>query len=74
VVLHRDGLVSVQDDGRGTEVRRDVDGGVIRKPVMATKDLRFFDVEREVYLPDGAVRRGMSVVAAVSRWLEHANR
>jgi DNA gyrase subunit B len=74
VVLHRDGSVSVEDDGRGTEVRRDASGAVIRKPVMATKDLRFFDPGHEVYLPDGWVRRGMSVVAAVSLWLEHENR
>jgi len=41
---------------------------------MATKDLRFFDTAHGVSLPDGEARRGISVVAAVSRWLGHENR
>ena len=48
-------------------------GRPIRKPVMATKDLRFFDTPSEI-LPDGFPRRGMSVVAALSDWLVHTNR
>lgn len=37
------GMVTVADDGRGTDTRLDRDGGVIRKPVMSTRDSRFFD-------------------------------
>ncbi|TDE91514.1 ATP-binding protein [Occultella glacieicola] len=75
VVLTRypDGSVSVTDDGRGTAVHRRADGTVIRKPVMATKDLRFFDTTEATPLPDGRARRGMSVVAALSTWLVHTN-
>ncbi len=72
VTFHIDGSISVSDDGRGTDTRRDGAGRVVRKPVMATKDLRFFDQSAAV-LPDGGARRGMSVVAAVSDWLKHAN-
>ncbi|MFF2148069.1 ATP-binding protein [Kitasatospora sp. NPDC058190] len=43
VTLHADGSVSVRDDGRGTDTRVDERGEVVKKPVMATKDLRFFD-------------------------------
>lgn len=74
VASHPDGSVSVTDDGRGTDTRRDEHGRPVRKPVMATKDLRFFDGPPAVYLPDGAPRRGMSVVAALSEWLAHTNR
>jgi hypothetical protein len=35
--------VSVSDDGLGTVTRRDDHGQVVKKPVMSTKDLRFFD-------------------------------
>jgi len=45
-----------------------------RKPVITTKDLRFFDAPERVYLPDGEPHRGMAVVAALSRWLIHTNR
>lgn len=72
VTSHRDGSISVADDGRGTDTRRDEHGRIIRKPVMATKDLRFFE-GRKAVLPDGRARRGMSVVAALSTWLEHTN-
>lgn len=72
VTLHVDGSISVTDDGRGTDTRRDGAGRIVRKPVMATKDLRFFD-QADVALPDGVARYGMSVVAALSDWLEHAN-
>lgn len=72
VTSHGDGSISVADDGRGTDTRRDEHGRVIRKPVMATKDLRFFDGGTAV-LPGGRARRGMSVVAALSSWLEHTN-
>lgn len=47
---------------------------MIRKPVMATRDLRFFDTPSAQVLPDGHPRRGMSVVAALSDWLVHQNR
>ncbi|MEU6215177.1 ATP-binding protein [Streptomyces sp. NPDC047023] len=73
VTLHADGSVSVDDDGRGTDTRVDEHGEVVRKPVMATKDLRFFDHPTE-RLPDGHPRRGMSVVSALSEWLVHTNR
>jgi topoisomerase-4 subunit B len=74
VTLYRDGSVAVADDGRGTDTRLDEDGRPVRKPVMATKDLRFFDGPPAAHLPDGAPRRGMSVVAALSEWLIHTNR
>jgi DNA gyrase subunit B len=41
---------------------------------MSSKDLRFFDGAPAAHLPDGAPRRGMSVVAALSEWLVHTNR
>ncbi|MEU1961025.1 hypothetical protein [Nocardia sp. NPDC019304] len=74
VVLHTDGSVSVSDDGRGTDTRIDASGRHVKKPIMATKDLRFFDFPDAERLPDGHPRRGMSVVAALSRWLVHTNR
>ena len=74
VTLHADSSVSVADDGRGTDTRVDSAGRVIEKPVMGTKDLRFFDDPEAETLPDGHARRGMSVVAALSEWLIHTNR
>ena len=74
VTLHADGSVSVVDDGRGTDTRVDAAGRVIKKPVMGTEDLRFFDDPDAETLPDGHARRGMSVVAALSEWLIHTNR
>jgi topoisomerase-4 subunit B len=74
VTLHRDGSVTVADNGRGTDTRLDDQGRTIKKPVIATRDLRFFDCPRTVLLPDGHPRRGMSVVAALSEWLVHTNR
>lgn len=74
VTLHADGSVTVSDDGRGTETRRDSEGNIVRKPVMATKDLRFFDGDHGSLLADGRRRRGVSVVSALSRWLIHTNR
>lgn len=73
VTLHPDGSFAVADDGRGTEIRVE-QGGVIRKPVMSTPDLRFFDADDGPLLPDGWPRRGISVVAALSHWLVHTNR
>lgn len=72
VVVHDDGSVAVSDDGRGTETRRDDAGRVVRKPVMATRDVRFFGTDA-VRLADGRPRQGMSVVAALSTWLRHSN-
>lgn len=74
VILHSDGSVSVADDGRGTDTRLRANGEMIKKPIMATKDLRFFDNRYHVLLPDGAPRRGISVVSALSQWLTHTNR
>lgn len=73
VTLCRDGSVSVSDDGRGTDARR-ADGRLVKKPVMSSKDLRFFDSPGTPVLPDGYPRRGLSVVAALSEWLVHVNR
>jgi DNA gyrase subunit B len=73
VTLHADGSVSVSDDGRGTDTRHDSDGVPVKKPVMATKDLRYFDSPEAPALPNGHPRRGMSVVAALSTWLVHTN-
>lgn len=72
VVVRPDGSVEVCDDGRGTQTRRDETGQVIRKPVMATRDVRFFGTDAE-RLADGLPRNGMSVVAAQSIWLRHTN-
>jgi DNA gyrase subunit B len=74
VTLNADGSVIVADDGRGTDTRRDENGGVVKKPVMATPDLRFFNDPSVQSLADGHPRRGMSVVAALSDWLVHENR
>ncbi|OLZ55814.1 ATP-binding protein [Streptomyces amritsarensis] len=74
VVLHPDRSLCVRDDGRGTDTRADEHGRMVKKPVMATKDLRFFDFPQAEELPDGRPRRGMSVVAALSEWLVHTNR
>ncbi|MET8143042.1 hypothetical protein ABZU32_22290 [Sphaerisporangium sp. NPDC005288] len=74
VTLHPDGSVSVADEGRGTDTRFDEHGRPVKKPVMASKDLRFFDDPGAETLPDGHPRRGMSVVAALSEWLVHTNR
>lgn len=74
VTVHPDGSVSVADDGRGTATRADGNGGFVKKPVMSTKDLRFFDFPDAQWLPDGHPRRGVSVVAALSEWLVHTNR
>src|SRR6476620_1933633 len=40
VTTHRDGAVTISDDGRGTDTRRDSDGRVVRKPVMGTPNVR----------------------------------
>lgn len=74
VVLHPDGSVSVADNGRGTDTRVDGQARTVRKPIMASKDLRFFDASDAPLLPDGQPRRGISVVAAFSQWLVHTNR
>ncbi|MFK0246231.1 ATP-binding protein [Amycolatopsis azurea] len=74
VTVHPDGSVSVADNGRGTDTRADGHGGFVKKPVMSTKDLRFFDSPGAQTLPDGHPRRGVSVVAALSEWLVHTNR
>lgn len=74
VTLTADGSVRVLDDGRGTDTRRSDEGLVVRKPVMATPDLRFFEHPSAQSLPDGHPRRGLSVVAALSDWLLHENR
>jgi topoisomerase-4 subunit B len=74
VTLHPDGSVSVADDGRGTATAIADNGQAVKKPVMSTKDLRFFDLPDPQLLPDGHPRRGISTVAALSEWLIHTNR
>jgi DNA gyrase subunit B len=74
VALHADGSISVEDNGRGTDTRADPAGQWTRKPVMATKDVRFFESASAPTLSDGHPRRGMSVVSALSSWLVHTNR
>src|SRR5690554_308862 len=49
------------------------EGRVVRKPVMATADVRFQDEASAPPLPDGLPRRGMSTVAALSSVLVHEN-
>jgi DNA gyrase subunit B len=74
VTLHTDGSIAIEDNGRGTDTRVDEHGRLIKKPIMATQDLRFFANPSSPLLPDGQPRRGMSVVAALSDWLVHTNR
>ncbi|MEV5960282.1 hypothetical protein AB0L70_00880 [Kribbella sp. NPDC051952] len=74
ITFHPDGSISIADNGRGTDTRVDEDGNVVKKPVMATEDLRFFRDPSAPLLPDGHPRRGMSVVAALSAQLTHTNR
>jgi len=74
VGLRNDGAVLIVDDGRGTDTRASNGGQAVRKPIMSTKDVRFFDSPSAPLLPDGYPRRGMSVVAALSQWLVHTNR
>lgn len=73
VTANADGTLTVTDDGRGTDTRLDSDGSIIRKPVMATRDVRFFDVPDGPRLPDGLPRHGMSAVAALCTVLVHEN-
>lgn len=73
ITHHPDGSVSVADDGRGTDTRVDDRGRTVRKPVMATADIRFTDPGSAPRLPDGLPRRGMSSVAALSEQLTHEN-
>lgn len=73
-VVLRGSEVEVSDDGRGTDTRRDERGRAVRKPVMATRDVRFFDADSSPPLPDGLPRRGMSLVSAASPLLLHENR
>lgn len=73
VTLHAGGA-SIADAGRGTDTRADDEGRFVKKPVMATRDLRFFDAQTPPTLPDGHARRGMSVVCALSSELVHVNR
>lgn len=74
VTLHGDGSISVEDNGRGTNVFFDEHGNPMVKPIMATRDIRFFNNPEAELLPDGLPRTGMSVVAALSTWLIHENR
>jgi len=74
ITLHADGSIAVSDNGRGTATVVDCQGRVVKKPVMVSRDLRFFDAPNAPCLPDGHPRRGMSVVAALSKWLVHTNR
>ena len=74
VTLHGDNSVSVADNGRGTDTRYDDCGQPTKKPVIVTRDLRFFDFPDAQRLPDGYPRRGMSTVASLSEWLTHTNR
>lgn len=74
VTLYSDGSIAVEDNGRGTNVYFDESGRPVVKPIMATRDLRFFEIPSAPLLPDGLKRSGMSVVAAMSEWLIHTNR
>lgn len=74
VVILSSDEISIADDGRGTDTRVDADGSIVRKPVMATKDVRFYDSPAPPKLPDGRPRRGMSSVSALCQRLIHENR
>ncbi|HWO68277.1 MAG TPA: ATP-binding protein [Umezawaea sp.] len=74
VTQHPDGSISITDNGRGTDTRADAEGRTTKKPIMASKDLRFYDHPNAQTLPDGHPRQGMSLVAAHSTWLIHTNR
>jgi topoisomerase-4 subunit B len=73
VAHHSDGSITVDDDGRGTDTRTDDQGHIIRKPVMATADVRYAHPTTAPLLPDRLPRRGMSSVAALSFVLVHEN-
>lgn len=73
VIVNSEGLVTITDDGRGTDIRLDRDGHLVRKPVMATQDVRFFGADNAPRLPDGLPRQGMSTVAALVPHLRHDN-
>jgi topoisomerase IV subunit B len=74
VSLYADMSVSILDGGRGTDTYAEDEGQAVRKPVISSRDIRFFDSPHPPFLPDGYPRRGMSVVAALSAWLVHTNR
>jgi topoisomerase IV subunit B len=74
ITLHADGSVAVSDRGRGTDTVVDAEGKAGKKPLMSTRDLRYFSAPSPLLLADGHPRRGMSVVAALSEWLVHTNR
>ena len=71
ITFHRDGSVSVSDDGRGTDIHRDDGGHVTRKPIMATKDLRFFDSPDAQMLPEWLVHTNHRRDGAWTQRYEH---
>ncbi|MFX4272545.1 hypothetical protein ACQBAR_05125 [Propionibacteriaceae bacterium Y1685] len=73
IITHPDGSISLADNGRGTDTRFDGNGLAVRKPIMSTADVRYFDREPPVLLADGRPRRGMSAVGALSTWAVHTN-
>ena len=73
VTLRQDGAICVADNGRGTAIHENA-GNILVKPIIATRDLRFFGIAGAPILPDGLIRSGISVVGALSEWITHTNR